>query len=68
MVERPAAGPETDNCDPLTNETTIPPIIPERTPAYIGAPEAKAMPRHRGSATKKTERPAGRSYFSQVSR
>ena len=67
-VERPAAGPDTLNCDPLMNETTRPPIMPERMPEYNGAPEANAMPRQRGSATKKTERPAGRSYLSHRSR
>jgi hypothetical protein len=32
-------------------------------PEIIGAPEAKAIPKHKGSATKKTTRPAGKSYF-----
>ena len=67
-VESPAAGPDTLNCEPLMNETTIPPIMPERIPAYRGAPDANAMPKQRGSATKKTERPAGRSYLSHKSR
>jgi len=41
----------------------IPPTIPETIPAYTGAPEASAIPRQSGSATKKTESPAGRSCF-----
>lgn len=65
-VVNPAAGPETPNEDPLIQETIKPPIIPESRPAYSGAPEANAIPRHRGSATKNTERPAGRSCFSQT--
>jgi hypothetical protein len=35
----------------------IPAMIPERS----GAPEASAMPRHKGSATRKTTNPEGRS-------
>ena len=30
-------------------------------PATIGAPDASAMPRHKGSATRKTTKPAARS-------
>jgi len=67
-VESPAAGPETLNAEPLINETTIPPMMPERMPAYSGAPDASAIPRQRGNATKKTERPAGRSYLSHKRR
>lgn len=65
-VDKPAAGPETASCEPLINETTIPPIIPDKSPAYKGAPEAKAIPRHSGSATRNTERPAGKSCLSQI--
>jgi len=67
-VVNPAPGPETPNCDPLTTETTMPPIMPDKIPAYKGAPDANAMPRQSGSATKKTDKPAGRSCFSQMSR
>lgn len=66
-VVRPAAGPDTLNGDPLIKEITIPPITPENIPAYKGAPDANAIPRQRGSATKKTEMPAGRSCFSHIS-
>src|SRR6476620_7588268 len=62
-VDNPAAGPDTANADPLISETTIPPITPDRIPEYNGAPEASAIPKQRGSATKNTERPAGKSYF-----
>ena len=64
-VVKPAAGPETANCDPLIKDTKSPPIIPDSNPEYKGAPEASAIPRHNGSATKKTESPAGKSYLSQ---
>ena len=60
-VDRPAAGPETAREAPLTKPVTIPPIMPASKPAYKGAPEANAMPRQSGSATKKTESPAARS-------
>ena len=67
-VVSPAAGPETANCEPLINETTNPPMIPEIKPAYKGAPDAKAIPKQRGNATKKTESPAGRSCLNQMIR
>ena len=67
-VDKPAAGPDTASCDPLITETTIPPIMPERIPEYNGAPEANAIPKQSGSATKNTERPAGKSYLIQMSR
>ena len=41
----------------------MPPTIPEIIPDIIGAPEANATPRHKGSATKKTTIPAGISLF-----
>jgi hypothetical protein len=62
-VVNPAAGPETLNCDPLITETKTPPMIPDKRPEYKGAPEANAIPKHKGNATKKTERPAGKSCF-----
>lgn len=65
-VVSPAAGPETASCEPLIRETTMPPIIPDSKPAYSGAPEARAIPKHSGSATKNTERPAGKSFFNQM--
>ena len=62
----PAAGPDTANCDPLTKDTTIPPTIPDNRPEYSGTPDARAIPKHKGSATKNTDKPAGKSYFSQI--
>ncbi|GAB2717643.1 hypothetical protein GCM10011495_07620 [Hymenobacter frigidus] len=35
--------------------------MPEITPANSGAPEASEMPRHNGSATRNTTKPAGAS-------
>jgi hypothetical protein len=57
----PAAGPLTLTLDPLSIPTTIPPTIPAIIPENAGAPEANAMPKHKGKATKKTTNPAARS-------
>ena len=57
----PAAGPLTLVCEPLSHATSRPPTTPLTMPANIGAPEARAMPRHKGSATRKTTNPAARS-------
>jgi hypothetical protein len=38
-------------------------MMPEIKPLKKGAPDAKAMPRQSGRATKKTTTPDGRSYF-----
>jgi hypothetical protein len=43
-------------------------MIPDNNPPYKGAPDASAMPRQSGNATKNTERPAGRSCLSQMRR
>src|SRR5690606_24547937 len=43
--------------------TTIPPTIPDIIPENNGAPEAIAIPKHNGSATKNTTNPDGKSYF-----
>ena len=50
----PAAGPLTLNCDLLISVTTTPPMIPASKPEYIGTPEASAMPKQSGNATKNT--------------
>jgi hypothetical protein len=42
--------------------TTIPPMIPETKPLTKGASEAKAIPRHSGSATKNTTTDAFTSF------
>jgi len=64
MTTNPAAGPETPNDEPLKPPTTIPPIIPAIIPEKrrSGLPvDANATPKHKGSATKKTTNPAGKS-------
>ena len=61
MAVRPAAGPETLRWEPLMAPTTMPPMVPAMMPAMAGTPEAWAMPRQRGMATRKTTRPATRS-------
>lgn len=58
-----AAGPETLRGDLLKNQTIIPHMIPAISPLIKGAPLATAIPRHRGTATKKTAIPAGKSCF-----
>ena len=68
ITVKPAAGPVTLNADPLIKATIIPPIIPEIIPENKGAPDAKAIPKHKGRATKKTTKPAGKSslrYFEE---
>ena len=57
----PAAGPETLSWEPLAHATTSPPTIPAIIPEKRGAPEARAMPRQSGSATKNTPMLAGMS-------
>ena len=59
----PAAGPLTLSGEPLVKATTVPPIIPEIIPENKGAPDASAIPKQSGSATKKTTKPAGKSFF-----
>ena len=57
MAVKPAAGPETLVCEPLNAPTTTPPTIPATSPEKSGAPDANAIPKHNGSATKKTMTP-----------
>lgn len=61
IIVRPAAGPETLMGEPLRYPITIPPTIPAIKPEIGGAPEAMARPRHKGSATRKTDSEALRS-------
>jgi hypothetical protein len=61
ITARPAAGPLTWRGEPASGPTTMPPMMPVRMPAAGGAPEARAMPIHRGSATRKTTSDAERS-------
>ncbi len=39
----------------------MPPIMPEIKPENKGAPDANAMPKHKGNAIKKTTKPEDRS-------
>jgi hypothetical protein len=57
----PAAGPLTLNVELLRLPITIPPTIPAIIPEKKGAPDANAMPKHNGKATKNTTTPAGKS-------
>ena len=63
MTANPAAGPLTPRLEPLAAPTTIPPTIPAIIPENKGAPEAKAIPRHNGTATKNTTILAGKSFL-----
>ena len=62
MTVSPAAGPLTPNDELLTAPTTIPQTIPAIMPENNGAPLASAIPRHSGTATKRTIRLAAASY------
>lgn len=61
MTARPAAGPLTPRADPLAAPTTMPPTIPAMMPENKGAPDARAMPRQSGVATRNTTTAAGMS-------
>ena len=63
---RPAAGPLTLVCEPLSQATSNPPTTPLIRPAMSGAFEARAIPRQRGSATKNTTALAARSLGSAL--
>jgi hypothetical protein len=63
IAAKPAAGPLTPIFDLLIIPTTIPPIIPEINPDKGGASLAKAIPKQRGRATKKTTILAGISFL-----
>ena len=63
ITVKPAAGPLTLSDEPLANATTIPPTIPAIIPENKGAPDARAIPKHNGKATKNTTKPAGKSFF-----
>jgi hypothetical protein len=60
---KPAAGPETLKLELDKKPTTTPPITPVIIPAKGGAPDATAIPKHKGNATKKTTRPDNVSVF-----
>ncbi len=60
MAVNPAAGPDTEILELLMVPTTSPPTIPAIIPDNGGAPDANAIPKHKGSATKNTTRPEGK--------
>ena len=57
IATKPAAGPATLICEVLNQPIIIPPIIPEIMPESGGAPDASAMPKQSGKATRKTTNP-----------
>ena len=57
----PAAGPLTCIAEPPSAPATTPPTIAAINPATIGEPEASAMPRDSGTATRNTTSEAGTS-------
>ena len=63
IAAKPAAGPLTPTEEPLSAPTMTPPTIPDIKPENKGAPLASAIPKHKGSATKKTTILAGKSAF-----
>lgn len=60
MAANPAAGPETEMFELDNEPITIPPIIPAIIPESGGAPDASAIPKQSGSATKNTTTPEGK--------
>lgn len=63
IAVNPAAGPLTLKLELLNAPITIPPTIPAIRPEKNGAPEASAIPRQSGTATRKTTILAGKSYL-----
>ena len=61
ITVNPAAGPLTCRGEPPRAPATTPPTIAAIRPARAGAPEATAIPRDNGSATRKTTSEAGTS-------
>lgn len=63
MAVNPAAGPDTEMLELLIEPITRPPTIPAIIPDNGGAPDASAIPKQRGSATKNTTSPEGKFSF-----
>ena len=63
ITAKPAAGPLTPSGESLIKPTTMPPTMPAIIPEKRGAPEARAMPKQRGTATRKTTIDAGMSFL-----
>ena len=61
ITASPAAGPDTPTWLPEMGATMMPPMMPAIKPAMGAAPEARAMPRQRGRATRKTTMEEGKS-------
>ena len=57
IATKPAAGPATLICEVLNQPIIIPPTMPEIMPESGGAPEARAIPKQSGKATRKTTNP-----------
>lgn len=68
IAVKPAAGPDTLTCDWLRKPMTVPPMTPAIIPENKGAPEANAIPKHKGRATKKTTKPAAKSDLRLVNK
>jgi hypothetical protein len=58
MDVSPAAGPVTDSGERLMKGTIRPPATPATSPDTGGTPQAIAIPRQSGTATRKTTTPA----------
>jgi hypothetical protein len=61
MAVSPAAGPLMLREESLRKPITIPPTIPAMIPENRGAPEPRAIPRHKGNAIRNTTTEAGMS-------
>ena len=59
IAVRPAAGPLTLVCDPLSIPTRMPPTIPASTPENSGALDASATPRHNGQGHEEHDQASG---------
>ena len=63
IATSPAAGPATLICEVLRVPIMIPPTMPEIIPESGGAPEANAMPKQSGNATRNTTKPEAKFCF-----
>ena len=57
IAVNPAAGPETLTWESEILPTTMPPTMPAIIPENNGAPDAIAIPKHKGSAIRNTTKP-----------
>jgi hypothetical protein len=63
ITVKPAAGPLTESCEPLRIPVIMPPAKPAMMPENKGAPDANAMPKHNGNATRNTTTEALKSLY-----